>query len=67
MEVNGIDFTQISHTDAAHIVRTSKMMTMILKDVGKIPLARIVYDKTEWLNKDAIAQRSVNLQRHVVD
>lgn len=58
MEVNGIDFMQISHTDAAHTVRTSKMMTMILKDVGKVPLARIIYDKTEWLKKEAISQRN---------
>ena len=24
------------------------MMTMILKDVAKVPLARIIYDGTEW-------------------
>ena len=27
-----------------------RMMTLILRDIGKIPFARTVYDKTEWLN-----------------
>ena len=50
LEVNGISFMNISHADAAHIIRTSKMMTIILKDVAKVPLARIIYDGTEWLS-----------------
>lgn len=58
IEVNGISFLNIGHADAAHIIRTSKMMTMILKDVGKIPLARVVYDQTEWLDRRSIRSRS---------
>lgn len=52
----------ISHADAAHIIRTSKMMTLILKDVEKIPLARIITDQeVEWSNRQSLPSRYVGL------
>jgi len=33
------------------------MMTMVLKDVGKLPISRIIYDKTEWIKKKQLMQR----------
>jgi len=55
--VNGLDFVLITHADAAEIIRTSHMMTMVLKDVGKLPISRIIYDKTEWIKKKQLMQR----------
>ena len=59
LEINGIDFVNITHADAAEIIRTSRRMTMVLKDVGKIPISRIIYDKTEWIKRDQLKQRLV--------
>ena len=57
LEINGIDFVSITHADAAEIIRTSRRMTMVLKDVGKIPISRIIYDKTEWIRQEQLKQR----------
>lgn len=57
LEINGIDFVSITHADAAEIIRTSRRMTMVLKDVGKIPISRIIYDKTEWIKQEQLKQR----------
>lgn len=49
LEVNGISFQNIVHSDAANALRAQPCMVMKLKDVGKLPHSRITtYGKTEW-------------------
>ncbi|XP_066933845.1 uncharacterized protein [Clytia hemisphaerica] len=67
LEINGIDFVNITHADAAEIIRTSRRMTMVLKDVGKIPLSRVVYDRQEWIRKKQIMQREQQIRERKKD
>ena len=63
LEVNGISFTEIRHQVAAHIIRTCKMMTMVLKDVGKVPVSKTIYDHTEWIDEKMFKQRFQTLTK----
>lgn len=49
LEVNGISFQNIVHSDAANALRAQPCMVMKLKDVGKLPHSRITtYGQTQW-------------------
>ena len=49
LEVNGISFLGIVHSDAAHALRAQPCMVMKLKDVGKLPHSRVTtLGKTQW-------------------
>ena len=48
--MNGVDFQEISHKDAVRILKAYKMMSMLLRHLGKIPYAKTILEKTEWLD-----------------
>ena len=49
LEVNGISFLGIVHSDAAHALRAQPCMVLKLKDVGKLPHSRVTtLGKTHW-------------------
>eukprot|EP00794_Sanderia_malayensis_P015946 gene15946-17549_t len=58
LNVNGVDFTEISHRDAVRVLKSHKIMNMVVKGVGKIPYSRTVLEKTEWLDDKAISRSS---------
>lgn len=61
MEVNGINFLGIVHSDAAHALRAQPCMVLKLKDVGKLPHSRVTtLGKTQW--HPTSGSRSVNAQ-----
>lgn len=49
LDVNGINFLGIVHSDAAHALRAQPCMVLKLKDVGKLPHSRVTtLGKTQW-------------------
>ncbi len=56
LDVNGMDFLQIFHKDAVRVLKSYKMMSMILRDVRKIPYSRTILEKTEWLDDKVISR-----------
>ena len=49
IDVNGIDFTNISHREAINILKSQNVMLMTLKHVGKIPVSITSQTgPTEW-------------------
>ena len=56
IDVNGVDFTNISHRDAISILKSHHVMLITLKHVGKIPVSITSQTgPTEW---HRIRQRS---------
>ena len=57
IDVNGMDFTNISHKEAISILKSQNVMLITLKHVGKIPVSITSHTgPTEW---HRIRQRSV--------
>ena len=57
IDVNGVDFTNISHREAISILKSQHVMLITLKHVGKIPVSITSHTgPTEW---HRIRQRSV--------
>ena len=48
--MNGLDFLEITHKDAVRVLKSYRMMSMIVKYTGKIPYSRTLFKKTEWLD-----------------
>ncbi len=61
LDVNGIDFLMIKHRDAVKVLKSYKMMNIMLRDVRKIPYSRTVLEKTEWLDDKAISRSEIFL------
>ena len=52
--MNGRNFLDIEHQEAVEILKSSKLMMMTIKDVGKLPYARTTIDRTQWLTGQEI-------------
>ncbi|XP_054770143.2 whirlin-like [Lytechinus pictus] len=52
LDVNSRNFLDIEHQDAVNILKSSKLMMMTIKDVGKLPYGRTTIDRTQWLTKN---------------
>jgi hypothetical protein len=48
MDVNGISFLNISHADAVKVLKSAKNMMVTMKDVGRLPFAKTLTDRTRW-------------------
>ncbi|XP_031561837.1 uncharacterized protein LOC116297698 isoform X2 [Actinia tenebrosa] len=48
MDVNGISFLNITHADAVKVLKSDKNMMVTMKDVGRLPFAKTVTDRTRW-------------------
>lgn len=49
LEVNGLSFLGVVHSDAAKALRAESCMVMKIKDVGKLPYSRLTtYSQTKW-------------------
>ncbi|XP_033105597.1 whirlin-like isoform X2 [Anneissia japonica] len=55
LDVNGRSFLEIEHQEAVNILKSSKLMMMTIKDVGKLPYARTTVDKTQWIMGDQLS------------
>ncbi|XP_071485975.1 whirlin-like [Diadema antillarum] len=66
MDVNGRNFLDIEHQEAVDILKSSKLMMMTIKDVGKLPYARTTIDRTQWLTGDEVDKGSPTLSRQGV-
>ncbi|XP_060071925.1 whirlin-like [Ylistrum balloti] len=51
LDVNGHSFLDTTHAEAVRVLKTSRLMVLTLKDVGKLPFARTTIDKTQWINQ----------------
>ncbi|OWF39924.1 whirlin-like isoform X2 [Mizuhopecten yessoensis] len=51
LDVNGHSFLDTTHAEAVRVLKTSHLMVITLKDVGKLPFARTTIDKTQWINQ----------------
>ncbi|KAL4623286.1 whirlin-like [Arapaima gigas] len=60
LEVNGRSFLNISHDDAVQVLKTSRHLMMLVKDVGRLPHARTVVDETRWIPSSQIAESSAS-------
>ncbi|XP_065068288.1 uncharacterized protein LOC135693678 isoform X2 [Rhopilema esculentum] len=58
IDVNGLDFLEISHKDAVRVLKSYKMMSMILRHIGKIPYAKTLFERTEWLDSARTSRSS---------
>ncbi|KAL3872400.1 hypothetical protein ACJMK2_040328 [Sinanodonta woodiana] len=54
LDVNGQSFLDITHAEAVRILKISSHMVIMLKDVGKLPIARRVVDQTNWLDRTPV-------------
>ncbi|XP_053381270.1 whirlin-like [Mercenaria mercenaria] len=50
MEVNNISFNNISHSDAAEIIRSCDKLDMVISRVGRIPGSFTVHQMYKWVN-----------------
>lgn len=50
VEVNNISFENISHSEAAKIIRSSTKLDMVLSRVGRIPGSFVVHQMYKWVN-----------------
>jgi whirlin len=57
LDVNGISFLDISHSDAVACLRSSRQLIITVKDVGKIPHAMTSYDKTNWIDEQDLTSQ----------
>ncbi|XP_071947802.1 whirlin-like isoform X2 [Antedon mediterranea] len=55
LDVSGKSFLEIEHQEAVNILKSSKLMMMTIKDVGKLPYARTTVDKTQWIMGDQLS------------
>ncbi|XP_022105757.1 whirlin-like isoform X2 [Acanthaster planci] len=55
LDVNGENFLDINHQEAVNILKSSKLMMMTIKDVGKLPYARTTIDRTQWITGDGVS------------
>ena len=53
LDVNGKSFLNISHKQAAKVLKSTKNMIVTLKDVGRLPFTRVTHDQTKWITKSA--------------
>ncbi|XP_033732668.1 whirlin-like isoform X2 [Pecten maximus] len=51
LDVNGHSFLDTTHAEAVRVLKTSRLMVITLKDIGKLPFARTTIDKTQWINQ----------------
>lgn len=51
-----MDFLEISHRDAIRVLKAYKMMSIMLRDVGKVPYASTVLEKTNWLDDKSMSR-----------
>ncbi|ESO96044.1 hypothetical protein LOTGIDRAFT_116246 [Lottia gigantea] len=58
LDVNGHSFLDVSHSRAVKILKVSHHMVITVKDVGKLPFAKTIIDKTQWIEKDHIPPQS---------
>jgi len=58
VDVNGIDFQEIAHKDAVRVLKGYRMMSILLRHIGKIPYARTIFEKTEWLESARTSRSS---------
>ncbi|KAM6943914.1 whirlin [Lycodopsis pacificus] len=56
MEINSQSFLTISHDEAVQILKTGRRLLVKVRDVGRLPHARTVVDKTKWICSQAIAE-----------
>ncbi|XP_014664433.1 PREDICTED: whirlin-like [Priapulus caudatus] len=49
LDINNSSFQDITHAEAAKVLKFARHMIMTVKDVGKIPHARSLYDETQWI------------------
>ncbi|XP_077987158.1 whirlin-like [Glandiceps talaboti] len=62
LDINGTSFLSIEHQEAANILKSSKLMVMTVKDVGKLPYARTTFDQTKWIMGDQLSQMSEGMR-----
>ncbi|XP_039281339.1 uncharacterized protein LOC111064115 isoform X3 [Nilaparvata lugens] len=48
LEVNGQSFMDVSHDEAVNQLKLHKRMTVIVRDVGKVPNSCTAYDQDPW-------------------
>ncbi|XP_052222739.1 uncharacterized protein LOC127838790 isoform X2 [Dreissena polymorpha] len=53
LDVNGRSFLDITHAEAAAILKKSRHLMFTIKDVGKLPFGRTKFDKTSWKDKNS--------------
>ncbi|XP_793549.4 whirlin isoform X1 [Strongylocentrotus purpuratus] len=54
LDVNSRNFLDIEHQNAVDILKSSKLMMMTIKDVGKLPYGRTTIDRTQWLTGNEV-------------
>ncbi|XP_048859520.1 whirlin isoform X1 [Brienomyrus brachyistius] len=60
LEVNGRSFLSIPHDEAVQVLKTSRHLMMMVKDVGRLPHARTIVDETRWIPSSQIAESSAS-------
>nr|XP_039270010.1 whirlin-like [Styela clava] len=63
LEVNNVSFKSISHADAVHVIRSSRMLIMMLRHVGRIPQCHISQEETKWMSDEKISYHSLRLSK----
>ncbi|XP_072017578.1 whirlin-like [Amphiura filiformis] len=63
LDVNNRSFLDIEHQEAVNILKSSKLMMMTVKDVGKLPYAKTTIDRTQWVMGDEISVLGNNISR----
>ena len=63
LDVNGENFLDINHQEAVNILKSSKLMMMTIKDVGKLPYARTTIDRTQWITGDGVSDLPSQVSR----
>uniref|UniRef100_A0A3Q2FZ95 Whirlin b n=1 Tax=Cyprinodon variegatus TaxID=28743 RepID=A0A3Q2FZ95_CYPVA len=56
LEVNGQSFVTISHDEAVNILKSGHQLLLKVRDVGRLPHARVVVDGSRWSCGQIIAE-----------
>lgn len=58
LEVNGQSFTTIPHDEAVYTLKTGHHLRMKVRDIGRLPQARILVDDPKWISSQGISESS---------
>ncbi|KAM8803814.1 whirlin isoform 2-T2 [Rhynchonycteris naso] len=60
LEVNGRSFLNILHDEAVRLLKSSQHLILTVKDVGRLPHARMTMDETKWIASSRIGDTATN-------